>query len=160
MKDRAVGYFDFGVGTIDPACTLGSNMLQGPRKCIVVLNEIFQDSDSKAEQSGTVDQFKEYPRKAQLVDQPVLTTLYYCAFYHFDLGDNNLASPRAVKNQHKVRILLLCQNLVLVLFWRCREATVPPSLPARIREACESFPTQPHPSATHPKLCFFCCNMV
>uniref|UniRef100_A0A914VU44 Vps16 C-terminal domain-containing protein n=1 Tax=Plectus sambesii TaxID=2011161 RepID=A0A914VU44_9BILA len=59
-------------------------------------------SDDTASKQGREQKFKVYPKTATLVDQPTLTTLYYCALYHFDLPQNSFASPLAVKEQHKL----------------------------------------------------------
>lgn len=47
----------------------------------------FQDSDRKAELSGTVMMFKQYPRKASILNMSAVTTLYYCCFYHSSEGE-------------------------------------------------------------------------
>jgi hypothetical protein len=46
-----------------------------------------QDSDRQAELSGTVMMFKQFPRKASILNMPVITTLYYCCFYHINVGE-------------------------------------------------------------------------
>ena len=36
--------------------------------------------------------FREVPRTASLVDMPVMTTLYYCCLYHYDLSEACIAA--------------------------------------------------------------------
>jgi hypothetical protein len=38
-----------------------------------------------------------FPKKASLVGQPLLTTLYYCCLYHYSLPSNAYASPFSLK---------------------------------------------------------------
>ncbi|CAH1791215.1 unnamed protein product, partial [Owenia fusiformis] len=59
-------------------------------------------ADSHAEQSGQNRDFKEFPRKAKLSNQPVITSLYYCCFYHYELAENSLASPTAIRKAHRL----------------------------------------------------------
>ncbi|XP_064600703.1 spermatogenesis-defective protein 39 homolog isoform X2 [Liolophura sinensis] len=61
-----------------------------------------EDSDARAEQEGKVLAFRENPRRASIINMPVITTLYYCCFYHYDLPENNLASPMAIKKTHQL----------------------------------------------------------
>ncbi|XP_071159395.1 spermatogenesis-defective protein 39 homolog isoform X3 [Mytilus edulis] len=61
-----------------------------------------EDSDKKAELSGTVMMFKQYPRKASILNMSAVTTLYYCCFYHSTEGENHLACPEAIRKQHQL----------------------------------------------------------
>ena len=61
-----------------------------------------EDSDRQAELSGTVMMFKQFPRKASILNMPVITTLYYCCFYHINVGENHLACPEAIRKQHQL----------------------------------------------------------
>ncbi|XP_074662925.1 spermatogenesis-defective protein 39 homolog isoform X2 [Tubulanus polymorphus] len=61
-----------------------------------------EDADSKDEREGKNQMFKEYPRAASLINMPVITTLYYCCFYHYDLSENSFASPLSIKNHHQL----------------------------------------------------------
>ncbi|KAI6199714.1 Spermatogenesis-defective protein 39 [Aphelenchoides besseyi] len=46
--------------------------------------------------------FRQFPKKASLVGQPLLTTLYYCCLYHYSLPANSYASPLAFKQAFDV----------------------------------------------------------
>ncbi|GFS18673.1 spermatogenesis-defective protein 39 homolog [Elysia marginata] len=60
------------------------------------------ESDAGLEASGRSALFKDFPRKRSLIDMPVVTTLYYCCLYHYDLGENSLASPTAIRKRHEL----------------------------------------------------------
>ncbi|KAK3774195.1 hypothetical protein RRG08_001330 [Elysia crispata] len=60
------------------------------------------ESDAGLEASGRSALFKDFPRKRSLIDMPVVTTLYYCCLYHYDLGENSLASPAALRKRHQI----------------------------------------------------------
>ncbi|KAK2184321.1 hypothetical protein NP493_270g03035 [Ridgeia piscesae] len=60
-----------------------------------------EEADSKEEKRGAAE-FWENPRKEPLLGSPVISTLYYCSFYHFTLSENSLASPLAVRKTHRL----------------------------------------------------------
>ncbi|RUS84776.1 hypothetical protein EGW08_007460, partial [Elysia chlorotica] len=60
------------------------------------------ESDAGLEASGRSALFKDFPRKCSLIDMSVVTTLYYCCLYHYDLGENSLASPAALRKRHQI----------------------------------------------------------
>ncbi|XP_071080545.1 spermatogenesis-defective protein 39 homolog [Haliotis cracherodii] len=61
-----------------------------------------EENDSHAEATGQVQIFRDFPRRATLFGQPVTTTLYYFCLYHYDLSENSLASPQALKARHNI----------------------------------------------------------
>ncbi|KAH9496174.1 spermatogenesis-defective protein 39 [Bulinus truncatus] len=61
-----------------------------------------EETDAQVESSGKSTLFRDFPRKKSLLDMPVVTTLYYCCLYHYDLAENNLASPLALKKRHMI----------------------------------------------------------
>ncbi|CAD5223721.1 unnamed protein product [Bursaphelenchus okinawaensis] len=54
-------------------------------------------ADEEESKSGSNEIFKQYPKKATLIGQPLLTTLYYCCLYHYNLPINVYASPLSFK---------------------------------------------------------------
>lgn len=58
--------------------------------------------DVKDAEKGVV-KFREVPRTASLLNMSVMTTLYYCCLYHYELPENNLASPLAIRKVHRLR---------------------------------------------------------
>lgn len=44
---------------------------------------VVDDADSKAEKSGFALIFKSHPRKESLLNQSVISSLYYCCYYHW-----------------------------------------------------------------------------
>ncbi|XP_061172738.1 spermatogenesis-defective protein 39 homolog isoform X1 [Saccostrea echinata] len=60
-----------------------------------------EDADSKAEAQGS-PVFKQHPRKVSILNMPLITTLYYCCFYHGRDAENLLTSPVAIKKQHQL----------------------------------------------------------
>ncbi|KAI8784597.1 spermatogenesis-defective protein 39 [Biomphalaria glabrata] len=61
-----------------------------------------EETDAQLESSGKSTLFRDFPRKRSLLDMPVVTTLYYCCLYHYDLGENSLASPLSLKKRHMI----------------------------------------------------------
>ncbi|XP_059147960.1 spermatogenesis-defective protein 39 homolog [Physella acuta] len=61
-----------------------------------------EEFDASTEAAGRSTLFKDFPRKRSLLDMPVVTTLYYCCLYHFDLAENAFASPVALKKRHEI----------------------------------------------------------
>uniref|UniRef100_A0A7E4V9L0 Bestrophin homolog n=1 Tax=Panagrellus redivivus TaxID=6233 RepID=A0A7E4V9L0_PANRE len=47
--------------------------------------------------SGGESVFKQFLKKVTLIGQPLLTTLYYCCLYHYDLPRNSSASPLSIR---------------------------------------------------------------
>ncbi|GFO11147.1 spermatogenesis-defective protein 39 homolog [Plakobranchus ocellatus] len=60
------------------------------------------ESDANLEASGRSALFRDFPRKRSLIGMPVVTTLYYCCLYHYDLGENSLASPAALRKKYQI----------------------------------------------------------
>lgn len=60
-----------------------------------------EDTDSKSEALGNLV-FKQFPRKVSILNMPLITTLYYCCFYHGRDAENLLTSPLAIKKQHQL----------------------------------------------------------
>lgn len=54
-------------------------------------------ADDLTAKSSKDDVFTKFPKSASLVGQPVLTTLYYCCLYHYDLPLNAFASPLSIR---------------------------------------------------------------
>ncbi|XP_056150492.1 spermatogenesis-defective protein 39 homolog isoform X2 [Lampris incognitus] len=44
---------------------------------------IIEAADRQAESRNQADVFKKFPRKASILNMPLITTLYYCCFYHY-----------------------------------------------------------------------------
>ena len=42
-------------------------------------------TDEEVAKGGKIEIFNQFPKKASLIGQPLLTTLYYCCLYHYDL---------------------------------------------------------------------------
>uniref|UniRef100_A0A1I8AKW0 Vps16_C domain-containing protein n=1 Tax=Steinernema glaseri TaxID=37863 RepID=A0A1I8AKW0_9BILA len=58
---------------------------------------VIDSTDDEVVKSGRSPHFKQYPKTASLVGQPLLTTVYYCSLYHYDLPINSYASPLSLK---------------------------------------------------------------
>ena len=61
-----------------------------------------EKGDARDAAEGKSQMFKQYPRKASILNMSVITTLYYCCFYHGNLGENSLASPAGIKHAHNL----------------------------------------------------------
>ncbi|XP_023225583.1 spermatogenesis-defective protein 39 homolog [Centruroides sculpturatus] len=56
-----------------------------------------EEEDLRQEREMKTPTFQNLPRTASLLNMPVVTTLYYCCLYHYNLPENHLASPKAIK---------------------------------------------------------------
>uniref|UniRef100_F1L335 VPS33B-interacting protein n=1 Tax=Ascaris suum TaxID=6253 RepID=F1L335_ASCSU len=59
-------------------------------------------ADEAAIKMGRDEAFEQFPRTISLVGQPLLTTLYYCCLYHYDLPVNAFASPLSLKEVFQI----------------------------------------------------------
>ncbi|KHN76831.1 Spermatogenesis-defective protein 39 [Toxocara canis] len=59
-------------------------------------------ADETAIKMGRAETFKQFPKAVSLIGQPLLTTLYYCCLYHYDLPMNAFASPLSLKEVFQV----------------------------------------------------------
>lgn len=85
----------------DPALSTDASLVQEYVDLLERQRPI-DESDAGLEASGRSALFKDFPRKRSLIDMPVVTTLYYCCLYHYDLGENSLASPIALRKRHQI----------------------------------------------------------
>uniref|UniRef100_A0A4W5P4Q7 Spermatogenesis-defective protein 39 homolog n=1 Tax=Hucho hucho TaxID=62062 RepID=A0A4W5P4Q7_9TELE len=63
------------------------------------------------ESSGQADIFKKYPRKASILNMPIITTLYYSCFYHYGESDGTYSSPANIRKTFRIsdkQFLLTC----------------------------------------------------
>ncbi|KAG2457750.1 SPE39 protein, partial [Polypterus senegalus] len=51
---------------------------------------IIEANDQHMEKTGQVEVFKKYPRKAAILNMPIITTLYYSCFYHYGESEINI----------------------------------------------------------------------
>ncbi|TKR60479.1 hypothetical protein L596_027721 [Steinernema carpocapsae] len=58
---------------------------------------VIDGTDDEMIKRGRNPQFKQYPKWTSLIGQPLLTTVYYCSLYHYDLPINSYASPLSIK---------------------------------------------------------------
>ncbi|KAH8028193.1 hypothetical protein HPB51_014148 [Rhipicephalus microplus] len=56
-----------------------------------------EEQDSRAEVEGQNILMQEFPRKAPVVGTSLITTLYYCCLYHYNVSNNHIASPSQMK---------------------------------------------------------------
>uniref|UniRef100_A0A8C4TLX0 Spermatogenesis-defective protein 39 homolog n=1 Tax=Erpetoichthys calabaricus TaxID=27687 RepID=A0A8C4TLX0_ERPCA len=54
------------------------------------------------EKTGQVEVFKKNPRKAAILDMPIITTLYYSCFYHYGESEGTYSSPGSIKKTFKL----------------------------------------------------------
>ncbi|XP_034722218.1 uncharacterized protein LOC117941263, partial [Etheostoma cragini] len=58
---------------------------------------IIEATDRQAERGGKQEIFQKFPRKASILNMPLITTLYYCCFYHYAESEvRNTPSQRYV----------------------------------------------------------------
>lgn len=63
---------------------------------------IVEASDKRFETDGQREIFKKYPRKATILNMPLITTLYYCCFYHYGEPEGTFSSPSNLKKTFKI----------------------------------------------------------
>ncbi|XP_020570280.1 spermatogenesis-defective protein 39 homolog isoform X2 [Oryzias latipes] len=63
---------------------------------------IVEAADRQAERGGKVDIFQKFPRKASILNMPLITTLYYCCFYHYGEPEGTFSSPLNVRRTFKI----------------------------------------------------------
>ncbi|XP_012729821.2 spermatogenesis-defective protein 39 homolog [Fundulus heteroclitus] len=63
---------------------------------------IIEAADRKAEREGKVEIFQKFPRKASILNMPLITTLYYCCFYHYTEPEGTFSSPVNVRQTFKI----------------------------------------------------------
>uniref|UniRef100_A0A8C4N8X2 Spermatogenesis-defective protein 39 homolog n=1 Tax=Eptatretus burgeri TaxID=7764 RepID=A0A8C4N8X2_EPTBU len=63
---------------------------------------IIEHNDKKVEAVGQLAIFKDHPRKASILFMPLVTTLFYCCFYHYGETEGTLSSPANLKKVFKI----------------------------------------------------------
>uniref|UniRef100_A0A3Q0SYE6 Spermatogenesis-defective protein 39 homolog n=1 Tax=Amphilophus citrinellus TaxID=61819 RepID=A0A3Q0SYE6_AMPCI len=63
---------------------------------------IIEATDSQAERGGKVEVFQKFPRKASILNMPLITTLYYCCFYHYTEPQGTFSSPLNIRQTFKI----------------------------------------------------------
>ncbi|XP_065833701.1 spermatogenesis-defective protein 39 homolog isoform X2 [Oscarella lobularis] len=58
--------------------------------------------DDELARRGTYHLFNSHPRKSLLASQPLMTTLFYCSFYHWEAGEDSIKSPVKLKADFKL----------------------------------------------------------
>ncbi|KAM8847418.1 spermatogenesis-defective protein 39 homolog isoform 1-T1 [Synchiropus picturatus] len=85
---------------------------------LLELQRVIEMSDQEAERGGKEEIFRKFPRKSALVNLPLITTLYYCCFYHYTQPEGSFCSPAHVRRTFK---LSEKQHLVTALAARARQ---------------------------------------
>ncbi|XP_041660941.1 spermatogenesis-defective protein 39 homolog [Cheilinus undulatus] len=63
---------------------------------------IIEAADRQAERGGKVELFQKFPRKASILNMPLVTTLYYCCFYHYTEPEGTYSSPLNIRQTFKI----------------------------------------------------------
>uniref|UniRef100_A0A4W3K7A6 Spermatogenesis-defective protein 39 homolog n=1 Tax=Callorhinchus milii TaxID=7868 RepID=A0A4W3K7A6_CALMI len=63
---------------------------------------IIEANDKRIEAAGQMDIFKRYPRKASILNMPLITTLYYACFYHYGESEGTFSGPGNLRKTFKV----------------------------------------------------------
>uniref|UniRef100_G3PKG6 Spermatogenesis-defective protein 39 homolog n=1 Tax=Gasterosteus aculeatus aculeatus TaxID=481459 RepID=G3PKG6_GASAC len=56
----------------------------------------------EAERGGKVEVFQKFPRKASILNMPMITTLYYCCFYHYTESEGTFSCPLNIRQTFKI----------------------------------------------------------
>uniref|UniRef100_A0A3P9HPH5 Spermatogenesis-defective protein 39 homolog n=1 Tax=Oryzias latipes TaxID=8090 RepID=A0A3P9HPH5_ORYLA len=68
----------------------------------LMLRSCCQAADRQAERGGKVEIYQRFPRKASILNMPLITTLYYCCFYHYGEPEGTFSSPLNVRRTFKI----------------------------------------------------------
>ncbi|EDL02933.1 spermatogenesis-defective protein 39 homolog isoform b [Mus musculus] len=63
---------------------------------------IIEANDRHLESSGQTDIFRKHPRKASILNMPLVTTLFYACFYHYTESEGTFSSPINLKKTFKI----------------------------------------------------------
>ncbi|KAG7233579.1 hypothetical protein INR49_006854 [Caranx melampygus] len=63
---------------------------------------IIEATDRQAERGGKVEIFQKFPRRASILNMPLITTLYYCCFYHYTEPEGTFSSPLNIRQTFKI----------------------------------------------------------
>ncbi|KAM9840207.1 spermatogenesis-defective protein 39 homolog [Aulostomus maculatus] len=63
---------------------------------------IIEATDRQAERAGKMEIFQKFPRKASVLNMPLITTLYYCCFYHYAESEGTYSSPANIRQTFKI----------------------------------------------------------
>ncbi|XP_028252659.1 spermatogenesis-defective protein 39 homolog isoform X2 [Parambassis ranga] len=63
---------------------------------------IIEATDRQAERGGKVEIFQKFPRRASILNMPLITTLYYCCFYHYTESEGTYSSPLNIRQTFRI----------------------------------------------------------
>ncbi|NXA50422.1 SPE39 protein, partial [Nothocercus julius] len=63
---------------------------------------IIEANDRRSEKDGQSEIFRKYPRKASILNMPLVTTLFYSCFYHYTEAEGTYSSPTNLKKTFKI----------------------------------------------------------
>ncbi|KAG8011574.1 Spermatogenesis-defective protein 39-like protein, partial [Nibea albiflora] len=63
---------------------------------------IIEATDRQAERGGKVEIFQKFPRRASILNMPLITTLYYSCFYHYTEPEGTYSSPLNIRQTFKI----------------------------------------------------------
>ncbi|XP_077595030.1 spermatogenesis-defective protein 39 homolog [Stigmatopora nigra] len=63
---------------------------------------LLEAADGEAQRSGKAEIFQKYPRKASVLHLPLVTTLYYCCFYHYERPEGSSDGPGELRRSFKI----------------------------------------------------------
>ncbi|KAM3860895.1 spermatogenesis-defective protein 39 homolog [Diretmus argenteus] len=63
---------------------------------------IIEATDKQAENGGKVEIFQKFPRRAPILNMPLITTLYYCCFYHYTETEGTYSSPANIRQTFRI----------------------------------------------------------
>ncbi|XP_075388095.1 spermatogenesis-defective protein 39 homolog isoform X2 [Tenrec ecaudatus] len=63
---------------------------------------IIEANDRHLESAGQTEIFRKHPRKASILNMPLVTTLFYACFYHYSEAEGTFSSPINLKKTFKI----------------------------------------------------------
>lgn len=80
----------------DPSLETQAELVREELK-LLEMQLTIEEQDSRAEMEGQNILMQEFPRKAPVVGTSLVTTLYYCCLYHYNVPNSHIASPSQMK---------------------------------------------------------------
>ncbi|CAB1452262.1 unnamed protein product [Pleuronectes platessa] len=63
---------------------------------------VIEAADGQAERGGKSEIFQKFPRRASILNMPLITTLYYCCFYHYHEPEGTFSGPLNIRHTFRI----------------------------------------------------------
>ncbi|XP_077537373.1 spermatogenesis-defective protein 39 homolog isoform X2 [Haemaphysalis longicornis] len=80
----------------DPSLEMQAELVKEELR-LLEMQLAIEEEDSRVEKEGQNILMQEFPRKAPVVGTSLVTTVYYCCLYHYNVSHNHIASPNQMR---------------------------------------------------------------